>query len=111
MALGFLAFLFARAVTGIGVGGEWAVAHALVGETVPPHVRGRYGSYLQSGSAFARVFATMAGLQLAPIIGWRAVFIVSALPALTVVFIRSSMPESDVWLQHQRESHAPRSLL
>src|SRR5262245_21258414 len=37
----------ARAITGLGVGGEWAVAHALVGETVPPHVRGRYGSYLQ----------------------------------------------------------------
>ena len=48
----------ARAITGIGVGGEWAVAHALVGETVPPKVRGRYGSYLQSGSAFARFFAT-----------------------------------------------------
>ena len=48
------------------------MAHALVGETVPPHVRGRYGSYLQSGSAFARFFATMAGNFLAPWIGWRA---------------------------------------
>src|SRR5450759_1378031 len=65
MAIGFWTLLAARAVTGIGVGGEWAVAHALVGETVPPHVRGRYGSYLQSGSAFARFFATMAGNVLA----------------------------------------------
>ena len=37
--------LLARAFTGLGVGGEWAVAHAMVGETVPPHVRGRYGAY------------------------------------------------------------------
>src|SRR5690242_16767201 len=96
LSIGLWSMLAARAVTGIGVGGEWAVAHALVGETVPPHVRGRYGSYLQSGSAFARFFATMAGLQLAPVIGWRAVFMLSALPALLVVFIRSSMPESDV---------------
>jgi MFS family permease len=81
-ATGFWTLLIARAITGIGVGGEWAVAHALVGETVPPHVRGRYGSYLQSGSAFARFFATMAGLFLAPMIGWRATFMVSALPAL-----------------------------
>ncbi len=72
LAVGFWTMMIARAITGIGVGGEWAVAHALVGETVPPAVRGRYGSYLQSGSAFARFFATMAGLQLAPIIGWRA---------------------------------------
>ena len=110
MAIGMWSMLVARAITGIGVGGEWAVAHALVGETVPPAVRGRYGSYLQSGSAFARFFATMAGLQLAPIVGWRGVFMLSALPALTVVFIRSSMPESDVWLAHQKEAKPSRSL-
>ena len=41
LATGMWTLLVARAITGIGVGGEWAVAHALVGETVPPHVRGR----------------------------------------------------------------------
>jgi len=98
VSVGFWSLMIARAITGIGVGGEWAVAHALVGETVPPHVRGRYGSYLQSGSAFARFFASMVGNLLAPWIGWRAAFMLSALPALLVVFIRRQMPESDVWL-------------
>jgi len=102
LAAGFWTLLVARAVTGIGVGGEWAVAHALVGETVPPHVRGRYGSYLQSGSAFARFFATMVGNLLAPVIGWRLAFMVSAAPALVVVFIRRQMPESDVWIASVR---------
>src|SRR5256885_4699180 len=99
IAAGFWTLLAARAVTGIGVGGEWAVAHALVGETVPPHVRGRYGAYLQSGSAFARFFATMVGNLLAPVIGWRLAFMVSALPALVLVFIRPQMPGSEGWLQ------------
>src|SRR3954471_1281398 len=98
MSIGFWTLLAARAVTGIGIGGEWAVAHALVGETVPPHVRGRYGSYLQSGSAFARFFASMMGNLLAPAIGWRLAFMISALPALLVVVIRREMPEADVWL-------------
>ena len=98
MSIGFWTLLAARAVTGIGVGGEWAVAHALVGETVPPHIRGRYGSYLQSGSAFARFFASMMGNLAAPIIGWRLAFMLSAVPALLVVVIRREMPESDVWL-------------
>jgi len=62
-------------------------------------VRGRYGSYLQSGSAFARFFASMVGNLLAPWIGWRAAFMLSALPALIVVFIRRQMPESDVWMR------------
>ena len=97
-ATGMWSLLLARAITGIGVGGEWAVAHALVGETVPPRVRGRYGSYLQSGAAFARFFATMMGNLLAPWIGWRLAFILSAAPALIVVLIRRRMPESDVWL-------------
>jgi MFS family permease len=105
-ATGMWSLLIARAITGIGVGGEWAVAHALVGETVPPHVRGRYGSYLQSGSAFARFFATIVGNFLAPWIGWRASFMVSAVPALMVVFIRSHMPESDIWLQHKKAGYA-----
>jgi MFS family permease len=105
-ATGFWTLLVARAITGIGVGGEWAVAHALVGETVPPQVRGRYGAYLQSGTAFGRFVATMAGSFLAPVIGWRATFMVSALPALVVVLIRSQMPESDVWQRWQKSGEA-----
>ncbi len=103
LALGFWTLLAARAITGIGVGGEWAVAHALVGETVPPQVRGRYGSYLQSGSAFARFFASMVGNLLAPAIGWRLGFALSAAPALLVVAIRRQMPESDVWLRSVKD--------
>lgn len=105
-ATGMWTLLGARAMTGIGVGGEWAVAHALVGETVPPRVRGRYGSYLQSGAAFARFFATVVGNLLAPWIGWRASFILSAAPALMVVFIRRQMPESDVWLLERQNRTA-----
>src|SRR5258705_9699535 len=44
LSLGFWALMIARAITGIGVGGELAVTHALGGPTGPPQVRGRYGS-------------------------------------------------------------------
>jgi len=102
LSIGMWTMLASRAITGLGVGGEWAVAHALVGETVPPHVRGRYGSYLQSGAAFARFLATIVGNFAAPVIGWRAAFILSAVPALMVVLIRRQMPESDVWQANRR---------
>jgi len=97
LADGMLSLFLARAITGLGVGGEWAVAHALVGETVPPHVRGRYGSYLQSGAVFGRFLATIVGFSVAPWLGWRWSFMLSALPALMVVAIRHGMPESDLW--------------
>jgi MFS family permease len=99
-------FLAARAVTGLGVGGEWAVAHAIVGETVPPHVRGRYGAYLQSGAVFGLALATGIGLFVAPQIGWRLAFILSSLPALMVLAIRRHMPESDLWERHRGERDA-----
>ena len=111
MAVDFWTLLLSRAITGFGVGGEWAVAHALVGETVPPHVRGRYGSFLQSGSAWARFLATTVAYMLAPIIGWRLSFMLSALPALMVVFIRRGMPESDIWLAHHKAGGTKRGHL
>lgn len=109
LVTGMSTLLIARAITGIGIGAEWGVAHALVGETVPPHVRGRFGSYLQSGAVFGRFFATLVGNSLAPWIGWRWTFIWSALPALIVVVIRSQMPESDAWLRHTEQAEKPTS--
>ena len=103
LAVDMWTLLLARAITGLGVGGEWAVAHALVGETVPPAVRGRYGSYLQTGSTVGLLLSTAVGNYLAPIIGWRWTFILSALPALIVIAIRREMPESDLWLKHRGE--------
>src|SRR6185295_16264481 len=38
-ALGPGTLLAARVLTGLGVGGEWAIGHALVAESVPPRLR------------------------------------------------------------------------
>src|SRR5256712_1828523 len=80
MSIDFWTLLVSRAITGIGIGGEWAVAHALVGETVPPHVRGRYCSYPQSGSAVAGFLASMVGNLPSPLIGLGLRVILSGLP-------------------------------
>ena len=87
-----------RIITGLGVGGEWATGQTYVGETFPAHVRGRYGGYMQTGAPIGVALASVIGGLVAPEIGWRAAFFVSFLPALLVVFIRRSLPESDVWL-------------
>src|SRR2546430_9902284 len=42
-APGLGALVAARIVTGLGVGGEWAIGHALLAESVPPRLRGRFG--------------------------------------------------------------------
>jgi MFS family permease len=91
-----------RIVTGLGVGGEWATGQTYVGETFPPRVRGRYGAMMQTGAPFGIVLASIVGGFVEPIIGWKACFFVSILPALLVVYIRKRLPESDVWLERKK---------
>jgi MFS family permease len=94
-----LQFLVAfRIITGLGVGGEWATGQTYVGETFPAHVRGRYGAFMQTGAPVGVALASVVGGFIAPLIGWRASFFVSVLPAVLVIFIRKRLPESDVWL-------------
>src|SRR5262245_48366876 len=88
-----------RILTGLGVGGEWATGHALVAESFPPHLRGRYGALMQTGAPLGVGLAAIVGSFVAPHIGWRATFMVSALPALLVTGVRRWVPESDVWLE------------
>jgi MFS family permease len=90
--------LAARVLTGLGVGGEWATGHALVSEVFPPRLRGRFGAVMQTGAPLGVGLAAIVGSFVAPHIGWRAVFMLSALPALLVTAIRRWVPESDVWL-------------
>jgi len=94
--------LLARAVAGLGIGGTWGAGQAMVGETFPPALRGRYGAIAQSGAPAGLGLAAIAGSFLAPAIGWRAVFLFSTLPALVVVLVRRRLPESDVWTEHRR---------
>jgi MFS family permease len=90
----------ARAITGMGVGGEWAAGHALVAETFPADRRGRAGAILQTGAPIGVGLAALVGTVLAPRIGWRACLMYSSATGLLAFFARQGLPESDVWLKH-----------
>jgi len=95
------ALILFRAVTGLGVGGEWATGQAYIGETFPAKVRAQFGSLMQTGAPVGVILASVVGGLLAPALGWRACFALSVLPALLVVAVRFWLPESDVW-EHER---------
>ncbi|MBN8723448.1 MAG: MFS transporter [Acidobacteria bacterium] len=90
-----------RALTGFGVGGEWATGQTYIGETFPPKVRARYAAFMQSGAPVGFAIAAIVGGLVAPEIGWRACFYISILPALLVVFVRKRIPESDIWQERK----------
>src|SRR5262249_32407432 len=89
-------FLAARAVVGLGVGGEWAIGHGMVAEAVAPHFRGRASAFLQSGEPVGVMLAAIAGFLIMPHVGWRWVMIGSSATALLAVFARQSIHLPDL---------------
>lgn len=106
IASNFWMLIVFRIITGLGVGGEWATGQTYIGETFPAKVRGRYGAFMQTGAPLGIALASIVGGFISPIIGWRACFFVSVLPALIVVFIRTKLPESDLWLERREQKRA-----
>jgi MFS family permease len=101
LAPGVAWLVIGRALAGLGIGGTWGAGQAMVGETFPPALRGRYGAIAQTGAPAGMGLAAIAGSFLAPVVGWRAVFLLSILPALVLVAWRW-LPESDLWTEHRR---------
>lgn len=101
-AANFYLLLVFRIITGLGVGEEWATGQTYIGETFPAKMRGRYGAFMQTGAPAGIIIATIIGGYLMPVIGWRACFYISILPAILVIYIRKKLPESDVWLERKR---------
>jgi SHS family lactate transporter-like MFS transporter len=93
--------LITRALFGIAMGGEWGVGAALAFETLPAEGRGFFSGLLQEGYAVGYLFAALIYRTVFPLVGWRGMFIVGALPAFLVIYIRTKVDESPAWIQGQ----------
>ena len=100
-----------RLLTGLGVGGEWAVGHALVQEASPKHMRGRAAAFLQAGEPLGVGLAAVMGLLVTPLIGWRWVFVVSSGTAVLAFIARRHLPESTLWERQKEERMSPAATL
>jgi SHS family lactate transporter-like MFS transporter len=103
-------FLILRACFGIAMGGEWGVGAALTFETLPAEGRGFFSGVLQEGYVVGYLLASLVYATLFPIIGWRGMFVIGALPAFLVIYIRTKVDESPAWLQGQVSRKAEKHL-
>jgi SHS family lactate transporter-like MFS transporter len=92
-------FLITRALFGIAMGGEWGVGAALAFETLPAEGRGFFSGVLQEGYVVGNLLAALVYGTLFHFVGWRGMFVIGALPALLVIYIRTKVDESPAWLQ------------
>lgn len=104
LSVGFWDFALYRFLTGLGVGGEFAVGVALVAEVMPDRARPFALGLLQAFSAVGNMVAALVGIALAFVIrsgrlesSWRVMFVIGALPALLCIVIRSRLKEPERW--------------
>jgi MFS family permease len=119
-----------RFFVAMGVGGEWAVASALVFEEFPKRARAHVGGIFHASSVFGTLLAVAAtqlfignvavqawiiaqaeslGITdpvLAKSLPWRLGFAVGALPALLIIWIRASLKEPEEWVRGREQANA-----
>lgn len=90
-----------RFLVAIGVGGEWAVASAMVAEVMPRRSRPIMGSIFHASSIFGALLAAATGYLLASKpwgdATWKMGFLVGLIPAFLILIIRWKMHEPEVW--------------
>lgn len=95
-----------RFVLGLGMGGEWNTGATLVAETWPVNLRARAIAMVQSAWAWGLAGAALVAWIVLDRLhqNWRMVFFVGVLPALVTLWIRTGVPESEMWKQQSQAS-------
>jgi MFS family permease len=106
-------FAFFRFMTGAGIGGEYTAINSTIQELTPARVRG-FTDLVINGSFWIGAAMGAAGsivlldpAVMDPELGWRVAFLIGALLAFIILFMRMWIPESPRWLM--THGHADRA--
>jgi MFS family permease len=99
-ACNFTELVMARALLGLGFGGEWTAGAILLGEAVGAPYRGRAVGTMQAGWAVGWGIAILMQAVLFSVLPpesvWRWMFLAGGVPALLLLCLRRSVNEPDV---------------
>ncbi len=105
-----LILVIARMIQGISIGGEYGTAATYLSEMAPPHQRGFYSSFQYVSTTLGQLMALSILLILQRFLlteqelsdwGWRIPFGIGAILALSAIYLRKEMTETDSFTQSQ----------
>jgi len=108
----FTQFAIYRFITGLGVGGVFGLAVALVADTLPEQARSKALGTLQAMSAVGNITAGLSSIWIGSLAAsgkivaadsWKYLFWLGALPAFLCVFIAWRMKEPEKWVKARAE--------
>jgi MFS family permease len=94
-----------RFLVAMGVGGEWAVAASLVSEAFPVRARAHASAIFHGSSVLGTWLATLAAMAVGS--NWRYAYIIGVLPSLLILWVRSSVKETEQWETRRSQVDAP----
>jgi MFS family permease len=109
---GWVDFFIYRFITGMGVGGVFGLAVALVADSLPERSRTPALGLLQALSAIGNITAGLMSIAVGklgasgtidPSLGWKIMFLFGALPAFLCVFIQWRLKEPEKWVRAREE--------
>jgi MFS family permease len=114
LAHNWVEFTLYRFLVGLGIGGMFGAATALVAESVPTHFRAVALGLLQALSALGNIIGSLITLWVPPgteaflgsYAGWRVLFFIGILPALLIAPIVFVLKEPASWLQARADAAA-----
>src|SRR6187455_3679806 len=106
-------FALFRFLTGAGIGGEYAAINSTIQELIPARVRGWTDLIVNGSFWIGAALGALGSIVLLdpavidPEYGWRLAFLIGAVLALVIFFMRLWLPESPRWLMtHGRAAEA-----
>jgi MFS family permease len=113
LSVGWLDFAIYRFITGLGVGGVFGLAVALVADTLPDRARPGALGLLQALSAVGNITAGLISMWMGGMIkagtvsaehSWKFAFLIGAVPAFLCVFIQMRLKEPEKWVKARAAS-------
>ncbi|EFR43773.1 MFS transporter [Streptococcus pseudoporcinus] len=86
-----------RFLAGIGVGGEYGVAIAIIAGIVPAQKMGRMSSLNGIAGQLGSISSALLAGWLAPSLGWRGLFLFGLAPILLVLWMTFTIDDEKIW--------------
>lgn len=93
-----------RFLSGVGIGGEWALAGTYVAEAWPEDRRKMGAGYLQTGYYFGFFVASALNYTVGATYGWRAMFLCGLVPVVVGLITLFSVRDPPRWKAHEVEA-------